>query len=522
MQKEKILNTAIYVRVSTTRQVLEGFSLEAQKENLTQFARTQGWNIYDIYADEGISGKNIQDRKEVIRLIKDIKERKIDIVILYKFDRLTRDSRDTEDFMELIGKYQTVVYTISGGVVDVSTPSGRFNTRILGAAAQYERETTIDRVVDGFIKKVKNGYSLCSYTASYGYDRPKYQQIQTINEKEAEVVKRIFKSYNRGKSFTEIANLLNSENVPTKNQGKIRKKRNSNSYYTVVGIWQAKTIKSILTNPNYIGKVRYGINREQISMEEATDYKNRKKGFITTGLHEPIIDLDTWNKAQSKLKKITKKQRTKLSKEDVYYCGSLICGFCGHPLTTTRTIKKRKNGTKIYNGYRCINREKHLCQALGISHKKVEMVFSNYLEKIADFDNMNVKIIEDKEERKEELANLKKQCIQKDNKEKEIIKLFMEDKIPYNDYKYMKETLENEKKEIVKKTKTLEKSILSKEKKFHKNIPKNIKLYWSYLTNEEKRSFLNQFIEEIVIINKSKQDSFPEILNIKFYKDETF
>ena len=63
------------------------------------------------------------------------------------------------------------------------------------------------------IKKVKKGYSLCSCTPSYGYDRPKHQEVQTINPKEAEVVKRVFKMYSKGKTFTEICDVLNSEKI---------------------------------------------------------------------------------------------------------------------------------------------------------------------------------------------------------------------------------------------------------------------------------------------------------------------
>ena len=181
---KKVFNAGIYPRVSTMRQVREGFSLEAQRKNLTYFVENQGWKVCGDYGDEGISGKNVKDRPGVKRLIADIKSGKIDAVVLYKFDRLTRDSRDTEDFIELIQEYNIAVYALSGGLVDVSTPSGRFNTRILGAAAQFERETTIDRVIDGFIGKVIKGFTLCSSTCSYGYDRPKHQEVQTINEKE--------------------------------------------------------------------------------------------------------------------------------------------------------------------------------------------------------------------------------------------------------------------------------------------------------------------------------------------------
>lgn len=522
MYRTKALNAGIYPRVSTIKQVNEGFSLEAQRENLTYFANQQGWNIVGDYGDEGISGKNIEDRPGVKKLIRDIKQGKIDVVVLYKFDRLTRDSRDTEDFIELIQNYNIIVYTLSGGFVDVSTPSGRFNTRILGAAAQFEREMTIDRVVDGFIKKVKKGYSLCSGITSYGYDRPKHQEIQTINEEEAKVVKRIFKLYRKGKTFTEICDILNEEKIPTKKAGKVIKRKFSDEYYTVNTVWQAKTIRNILSNVNYIGYVRYGCNREQVTLEEASKYENRKKGFVTKGLHEPIIDIELWNDVQARLLKIKSTHKTNLPKDDVYYCGVLECGFCGQNLTTNRTNHKRKNGNiASFLGYRCVNREKHLCPAIGISHKKVEMAFLNYLDRIEELeeiDNINVENDIDTTE----LNNAKKRLLQKNNKLKEIMKLFMDNLLNYEEYQKMKNIIDEECEKFKKEIKKEEERLKSRENEIDKSmISRNIKEHWELLTQSEKREFLTQFVKKIVIINRStdRHKGIPEILNIEFYVD---
>ena len=522
MKMVKVLRAGIYPRVSTIRQVKEGFSLEAQRENLTYYAQNQGWDVVGDYGDEGISGKNVQDRPGVRRLIQDIKNKKIDVVVLYKFDRLTRDSRDTEDFIELIQEYDITVYTISGGLVDVSTPSGRFNTRILGAAAQFERETTIDRVVDGFIKKVKNGYSLCSSTPSYGYDRPKHQEVQTINEEEANVVKKVFDLYLKGKTFTEIADILNFENIKTKKNGKIMRKRNSDEYYVVNSIWQPKTIRQMLSNPNYIGNVRYGTNRVQVSLEDAAKYENRKKGFIASGLHDAIIDIDVWNKVQKKLEKIKRVYKTNYPKDDIYYCGFLTCGFCGHTLTTNRTNKKRKDGSKnVFLGYRCINREKKLCPALGMSHRKVEEAFLEYIDNLEDLDDFSEIKLEDNSKDNTELNLNKKMLLQKNSKLKEVMKLFMDSQIEFNEYQEMKGTLEKEIKKLQTEIKKLEK-LTPKEENFDKgSIKRNIKEHWQYLTNTEKREFLTNFVEEIIIVNKDrdKKNGKLTILDIKFYDD---
>ena len=168
MIDNKSVRAALYIRVSTERQAQEGYSVAAQKTNLTNFVNNQGWSICGIYADEGISGKNIEGRPDVQRLIRDIKNKQVDVVVLYKFDRLTRDMSDTEEIIKLIQNYGIEVYTISGGTIDVTTATGRFMIRINGAIAQLEREQTIERIKVAFAEKVREGKSLCSGVITYG------------------------------------------------------------------------------------------------------------------------------------------------------------------------------------------------------------------------------------------------------------------------------------------------------------------------------------------------------------------
>ena len=505
MLEHKLISAGLYIRVSTERQAQEGYSVAAQKQNLMNFARGQGWNIYDIYSDEGISGKNIKDRPEVKRLINDIKNKRIDVVVLYKFDRLTRDISDTEEIIKLIQEYGIEVYTISGGTVDVSTATGRFIIRMTGAVAQLEREQTIERVKAAFIQKVKEGKSLCSSTPSYGYDRPKHQEIQTINEEEAKVVKRIFKMYIEGHTFTEIANVLNAEGIPTKKKGKIQKRKNSNETYVINSVWQPKTIRLILSNVTYIGGVRYGINSNN--------------GFVElNGLHEPIISKEVWEQAQERLNKIKKLSRTNQPKDDVYYCGTLVCGICGNKLTTQRTIKRKKNGSKeIYYGYRCINREKRKCSALGISHNKVNNAFLNYLESIeelTEFENIND--IEFEDECLIDIKHLKKRLMEIDNKKKEVMNLFIKNDIDYNQMKYMMTELDRQYNALNNELKTLEKQY-QPITQIDKNLISNtIKEHWLYLNNKERLEFLTQFVEKIVVINQLKGES--KIIEVKFYE----
>ena len=479
----------IYVRVSTERQVKEGYSIEAQKENLINFSNRQGFNIVDIYSDEGISGKNIKDRKEVKRLIEDIKKGIIDVVVLYKFDRLTRDSKDTEDIISLLQLYENIeIYTLSGGVIDVSSATGRFNIRINGAVAQLEREQTIERIKLAFKEKTRQGYTLATNITCYGYDRKRHEKIQTVNKKEADIVKRIFKMYLNGLAFKEICNVLNSEKIKTKMSG--RKVKN----YVVNSVWMPKTIRLILTNPTYIGKVRYHIGK--------LDY------LVLDGKHKPIISKKIWNETQLLLQKRKRISKTNIPKQDVYFCGTLYCGICGHKLTPTRTVRIKKDGTKtIYNGYRCINREKNKCNAIGISHKKVEEIFLKYIDQFEELD-IDSNTINNTDEK--ELARLNKSMIQLNNKYKEIMDLFLINSIDKKQFDYM--TLE-----ITKKQKFIKEEILKKSTKIinEYKIPKTIKEHFKFLSQSERLDFLNQFVEKIEIINKDK----VEITSFKLYDE---
>lgn len=104
-QTATTLRTGIYVRVSTEEQAQEGFSIRAQIEKLKAYALLKDWEIFDIYVDEGISGKNIVDRPEINRLIDDINDTKVNNVLVFKVDRLTRSTKNLLELMELFEEY---------------------------------------------------------------------------------------------------------------------------------------------------------------------------------------------------------------------------------------------------------------------------------------------------------------------------------------------------------------------------------------------------------------------------------
>ena len=269
-----MVSTGIYVRVSTEEQVREGYSIRAQEEKLRSYANLKDWDIYSIYADEGISAKDIEGRPAIKRLIADVTSGKVNNVLVYKIDRLTRSTKNLIELIDLFNQYHCAFNSLNESI-DTSSATGRMFLKIVGIFAEFERENLAERLRLGFERKAREGFSLCTH-APYGYHRAKGEKILTIVPEEAEVVRRIFHMFLHD-DYTQhqIARTLNSQNISTK-MGKI---------------WSNGIIRQTLTNPTHIGKVRYSV-------------KDESRYFESDGEHDKILDEDTFYQVQDKLQKI--------------------------------------------------------------------------------------------------------------------------------------------------------------------------------------------------------------------------
>lgn len=272
MAKEKI-NAAIYVRVSTTEQAQEGYSLDAQERVLTEYCKAHKYEIYRIYKDEGISAKDIAHRPGMLSLLADAAENKFEKIIVWK---LTRFSRNLADFIatcERLDK-QGISLVSYSEAFDSTTPAGRMVRSMLATVAQFEREVISENVRLGMMERAKQGKRTCS--SVLGYDAAGTDSLK-INEEEAERVRFIFDNYEIRKNISEVKKLCNEKGLRGKRGRLLRE----------------QAILTILTRTVYAGW-------------------NLFKGDIYKGDYCPIISVEQFNHVQRIIKqqgKITGRKR---------------------------------------------------------------------------------------------------------------------------------------------------------------------------------------------------------------------
>ena len=270
---------AIYIRVSTDSQAEEGYSIEAQKEQLSAYCVSKGIKKYEFYIDGGWSGSNIE-RPQMQRLIEDVNADKVSHVIVYKLDRLSRSQKDTLYLIEDVFNPHGVDFVSLNESMDTSTPMGRLMLGILSAFAQLERENIRMRTRMGMKERVKSGLWMGGGRVPFGYDYDKEQGVLVPN-KDAEKVRQIYKLYIEGKAPQEIANLL--------------------------GLKYDRLVYQILTRKSNYGIIEY--NGEEYQ-----------------GQHEPIISREMYDIA---MRCMVERSFVRANTSEHLLTGLLYCGKCG-------------------------------------------------------------------------------------------------------------------------------------------------------------------------------------------------
>jgi site-specific DNA recombinase len=328
MDDRKILRCACYTRKSHDDGSLEKEfnSLDAQREAVENYIASQkanGWKLLpDRYDDGGFSGGNME-RPALKRLLNDVKSGKIDIICIYKLDRLSRSLLDFMKLAEMLEQHNVSFVSVTQDI-NTSTSAGRMMLNILMTFSEFERAVITERILNSVAGKKKRG-KFCGGPAILGYDVNFDAKRLEVNKPEAKIIKLIFQRYAELGSARDVAVELNNNGYNTKTwkskKGKIYEGKEFNSDF----IYRA------LTNPLYIGKVHH-------------------KGQEYDGEHEAIISPELWNKAQQVLSENRRARGFTKHKMESPFKGLLKCGYCGGALGITYTKKKGRR----YTYYKCI------------------------------------------------------------------------------------------------------------------------------------------------------------------------
>ena len=439
MNKKKII--AIYTRVSTIEQAEEGYSNDEQERLLTNWCNKNGYEIYKCYSDRGISGKDIKHRPALKELLKDAEEKKFDMVISWKINRISRRLSDVLKIVDIFEK-NNITFKSYSEPFETDTPAGKMQFQMMALIGEFERGTIAQNVKMGMCAKARAG-EWCGGRV-LGYDLVPIDDIQTgkrrktkliINEKEAEVVRIIFNEYANGKGYKAITNKINKLGYKTK-------KGNDFS----VG-----SIKDILTNPVYIGKVRYNVRQ---NWSEKRRRNINANPIITDGIHDSIIEESLWDKVQAVLES-KKGKPARIYDGKFPLTGILKCPKCGAGMVIMRTTNTLKDGTKRRLTYYACGNWKNkgtaVCNSNTIRCDKAnEYVFSKISELLSN-DKMIKSIVTNiNNERnnrvspvKKELARIEKELQKLDGKKKKIFEAYEDEIITKEEFQSRNMELNN-------------------------------------------------------------------------------
>jgi len=299
--------------------------------------------IFRIYSDPGFSGANL-NRPALNEMINDIKEGRIDVIISYKIDRLTRSPKDFYQLIELFEKYNVDFISVTERF-DTSTSSGRLLRNIMLTFAQFERELASERTKDKMLQRAAKGM-WNGGIIPFGYKAENKKLI--VCEKEARIVRDIYEGYVTSGSIAKVYN-------ETKNKGNKDRK----------GLPLSKSsIYYILRNIVYTGKIKYAEK-------------------VYQGVHQPIISEDIFGLAQE----IHKKKKRVLRLYKHYPLAGLIrCQECASYMTPCYTNKWKRGKLKRYYYYRCTKttkRDWNACRTRQVSANRLENYIFENLERIS-------------------------------------------------------------------------------------------------------------------------------------------
>lgn len=460
---------AIYIRVSTEDQAREGFSLGEQKEKLQDLCKYKGYEIYKVYEDAGISAKNME-RPAFKEMMADMRSGKINIIISYKLDRITRSVQDLEKLLKELEKYNC---DVACAVDDINTDSanGKFIIRLLTSVSQLEIERTSERTKFGLVGAIKAGH--IPGITPLGYTRDNKKMI--IDPLTKDVVIRVFDLYLSGKSYQTISNMFNEEKVLNKK-------------------WCDSTIQKIINNKIYMGDYEDG-------------KRTRKDIILYKDVVEPIISRKKWEECQMQ---IPKNQRNYVRDRHYLFFQKIKCPKCGR-IMACRGAGGKDKSKKKYLYYKCLNCSEYIREDYVL--RKLLMFILDVIEYDEIVNNYFAPLLIHKLENPKE--HLEKELLEIDKRKSRIKKAYLGGVVELKEFETdLKELDEKSKliKEQIKKevelddfSFTYEDLTLTKDieraKKIDKdgNYTKDLIEKFTKMTKEEQQSLIMKYIDYVEV-----------------------
>ena len=479
----------VYIRVSTEDQAREGFSLGEQEEKLLQLCKFKELEVYKVYKDAGISAKDMEHRPQFQAMLKDMKEGKINYIVAYKLDRITRSVRDLEELISVLEQYNCFLLCDRDDV-NTSTANGRFFVRMLTVLSQLEIEIVSERTKFGLNGAIKSGH--IPGQRPFGYTKSEDKKM-IVDNATRPYIEKIFDMYLEGKSFQQIANYFKENNIYPKKK------------------WRDTTIQKIIDNKIYMGDYE---QYKRIGKQENLE------PIVYMNVVEPIISRAKWEECQ---KQKERNQRT-YTRDRIYtFFQRLKCPSCG------RIMKCKGSGgsKRKYMYYTCEH-----CH-VNFNENYVEELLESFIYDLLEYD-MAVKkfflpILEDKNNKidtttiDKEIRNLEKQ---RDRIKQAYIKGIVEMEDFKEDYKLIEDklaNLESKKLELINLEnfnysphELLAERDLEREKMIRLDTLNSLlKSKWNDMDKSEKQEFISKFIDTIEIKKDSKGHLILEKINFR-------
>lgn len=334
------MKVAIYCRLSEedrNKQCAtdDSNSIQNQKAMLLQYATEMGWEIYQIYSDDDYTGAD-RRRPEFMRLLKDAEQRRFDIVLCKTQSRFTRE-------LELVEKYIHGLFPIWGirfvSIVDNADTANKGNKKsrqINGLVNEWYLEDMSENIRSVLTNRRENGFHIGAF-ALYGYKKdPAQKGHLIIDEEAAAIVREVFSLFASGMGKTAIARLLNDRGVPNPTEYKrlhgLRYKQPKTRNST---LWRYFAISDMLINEIYIGNMVQGKYGSVSYKTKQNKPRPKSEWYVVEGTHEPIIDMDLWERVQAL---IAQKSKPFLNGTVGIFARKAVCTNCGYAM---RTCKNR-------------------------------------------------------------------------------------------------------------------------------------------------------------------------------------